>query len=339
MVRLTQLDEFGLIGQLTKRVINANRYVRVGIGDDAAVLTQNANEDQLMTTDTMVAGVHFLPQTMTWANVGYKCVAASISDIAAMGGDPRHVVLSIAIPPDVGVVELEALYDGVGDACQAYDCSLVGGDVVRTDGPMVITSTLLGAVSAGRALLRSGAKAGDVVFVTGPLGGSAAGLAYLLEGSTTLPDEAQILMGYHQRPLVQVSAGAILREEGASSCNDVSDGLASELNEIAQASGVRMRIQEDKIPVAPATRNFARQRRQDPLQYAWYGGEDYQLVGTASSYVFARALARCVSVGIPLTWIGRVEPGDGVIADGGAGRVEQIQPRGYNHFASSTERG
>jgi thiamine-monophosphate kinase len=336
VVGVTPLDEFGIIQHLAKRVKNANRYVQVGIGDDAAVVTQQVDEDQLVTTDTMVQGVHFLPQTMKWSDVGYKCVAASVSDIAAMGGDPRHVLLAIAIPAQVPLQDLEALYDGVGDACGQYDCSLIGGDVVRTDGPLVVTSTVLGAVQRGQAILRTGAKAGDVVFVTGSVGGSAAGLEYLLEHVSVFPDDALQLLTFHQHPVAQVVAGGILREEHASSCNDISDGLASELNEIAEASGVRLRIAVDRIPIAPATRNLARIRGKDPLAYAWYGGEDYQLVGTAPPYAFARALARCQSVAIGLTQIGRVEPGDGVIAEQADGRVEQILARGFNHFASST---
>lgn len=329
---MTQLDEFGMIRHLTQRLTQSNRGVRTGIGDDAAVLIQEADTDQLITTDAMVEGVHFLPATMRWSDVGYKCVAVSVSDIAAMGGTARHVVLSVALSKNVELADLEALYDGVSDACQAYDCSVVGGDVVRSEGPFVITSTVLGVVPAGQALLRSGAQPGDVVYVTGPLGGSMAGLTYLLEKPMTLPEEAMQLMTFHRRPTAQVAAGGILREERASSCNDVSDGLASELNEIAKSSGVRIRVQTIRVPITPSVRNFTRQRGESALDYAWYGGEDYQLVGTAAPYAYARALSRCASVGIPLTQIGRVEVGDGVIAESGDGQVEQILPRGYNHF-------
>ncbi|MBX5437698.1 MAG: thiamine-phosphate kinase, partial [Alicyclobacillaceae bacterium] len=145
-------------------------------------------------------------------------------------------------------------------------------------------------------------------------------------------DEAELLRRFHQRPQPQVAAGQILRESGATSCNDISDGLANELNEIAQAGGVRLRVQADRVPVAPAVRNFARRRGEDPLAYAWYGGEDYQLVGTAPSFAFARALARCESIGVKLTPIGRVEAGDGVVAEWPDGRLERIEPRGFNHF-------
>jgi thiamine-monophosphate kinase len=173
-----------------------------------------------------------------------------------------------------------------------------------------------------------------VVYVTGWLGGSAAGLRCLLDGDPGAPaDEVEQLRRFHQRPRAQVSAGRILRESGATACDDVSDGLASELNEIAAASGVRLRIDMRRIPIPPAVRNFARRRGEDPLTYALYGGEDFQLVGTAPPIAFARALARCEGVGVQLTAIGRVEVGEGVIGEWPDGRLELIEPKGYNHFA------
>jgi thiamine-monophosphate kinase len=146
-------------------------------------------------------------------------------------------------------------------------------------------------------------------------------------------DEAAALRTCHQRPLPQVGAGQILRGCGATSLDDISDGLASELNEIALASQVRLRIDTARTPLLPALQNFARSRSEDPYEYAWYGGEDYQLVGTASPFAFARALAQCESIGVKLTQIGRVEPGDGeVVAQFPDGRIDLVEPRGYNHF-------
>jgi thiamine-monophosphate kinase len=331
---LNGLDEFGLIRHLVDRLGATSRPdVRVGVGDDAAVLAQQAGEETLVTTDAMVEGIHFNQTTMRWQDVGYKCIAVSLSDIAAMGGQARHVVLSIAVPKTQPLDTLEALYDGVRDACEAYGCAVVGGDVVSTTGPFVITSTVLGAVPTGSALLRSGAKVGDAVYVTGFVGSSEAGLRFLSGDTGGVPaDDALLLERWHRRPEPQLRAGEILREVGASSCNDISDGLASELNEIAKASGVRLRIQTNRIPIAPAVKNYARSRGIDPLEFAWYGGEDYQLVGTASPLAFARALSICESQGIRITQIGRVEPGDGVVADGPTG-LDVIYPRGYNHFA------
>jgi len=362
------MDEFGLIRRLTGRVPTTNQHVAVGVGDDAAVLDYAAAPTVVVTTDTMVGGRHFLPQTMSSADIGYKAVAASISDIAAMGGVPRHVLVAVGIPAATSVEELDNLYDGIRDICEAYDCAVVGGDVVQTTGPLFVNTTVLGSVEAGRALRRGGAQFGDVVFVTGAVGTAEAGLRDLLGKKEPELDDVtgesdgavgqlgelalvarqldsiahaavsasdwQTVRRAHQRPVPQVAAGRIFNEEGASSCNDISDGLASELNEIAKASGVRLRIDERRIPVHMAARNVARLRGEDALEYAWYGGEDYQLVGTATPFVFARILARCESVGVKVTQIGRVEMGDGVVADLASGGLDIVLPKGYNHFAT-----
>ncbi len=211
--------------------------------------------------------------------------------------------------------------------------SLSGAISLLPPVPLVVTTTLLGAVPQGQALLRSGAKPGDMVFVTGTIGGSDAGLDALLNGGFAPGDELGVLHAFHQHPLPQVLAGQVLRAAGASSCNDISDGLASELNEIAAASHVRLRIEASRIPLHPAVRNSGRRKGRDPLEYAWYGGEDYQLVGTAAPFAFARALAQLEAQGITLTAIGRVEPGDGVVAEQLDGRLEIIEAKGHNHFA------
>lgn len=336
------IGEFGMIDRFHERLKAGQaaaaskgqaEHVIVGIGDDAAVTQYGADEQVLVTTDTMVEGHHWLPKTLSWYDVGWKAMAASISDIAAMGGEPRQALVALAARKDHQMADLEALYDGMAAACSAYGCAVIGGDLVATPGPLVVTTTLLGAVPKGQALLRSGARSGDMVFVTGHIGGSDAGLDALLNGGFAPDDELGVLHRFHQHPQPQVTAGTILRTAGAASCNDISDGLASELNEIAAASHVRMRIEANRIPLHPAVRNWGRRKGRDPLEYAWYGGEDYQLVGTASPFSFARALAQLESLGIQLTAIGRVEPGDGVVAQQPDGRLEVIQPKGHNHFA------
>ncbi|MCL6517495.1 thiamine-phosphate kinase [Alicyclobacillus sp.] len=326
-------DEFGLIAHLVRRVPLRGDGVLTGVGDDAAVLEVPPGEHLLVSTDAMVDGVHFLPTTMRPADVGYKAASSTISDVAAMGGRAHHLVIALAIPEGARLADLEALYDGLGEACRDHGVTVVGGDVIRTSGPLVVTCTVIGSVASGGAVLRGGARPGDVVFVTGTVGASGAGLALLLDGTAAAGDVAAELIESHRRPRAQIWAGAILREAGATSLDDISDGLASELNEISRASGVRLRIEARRVPVAPSVRDFARLRGEDPMRYAWYGGEDYQLVGTAPAFAFARALTRCEAVGIRLTQIGRVEAGDGVIVETDDGRLEVLEPRGFNHFA------
>jgi len=331
---MSVLDEFGLIDRLTARLPELPGSVSVGIGDDCAVVDIPAGMQLLLTTDTMVQGVHFLPSTMSWVDVGYKALMAAVSDLAAMGGRPLSAAISLAVPKaEFDVSWLDLLYDGVGLASLETGCPIVGGDVVGTAGPLVITVMVTGVVPRHTALLRSGANPGDMVFVTGTVGASAAGLE-VLQHPLPFPlpvDERIALIHCHQRPQAQLLAGEILRLVGATSCNDVSDGLASELHEIANASHVRLRIDEQRIPLLPALKNFARRVGKAATEYAWYGGEDYQLVGTATSFAFAQALSRCESLGLKLTQIGRVEAGDGVIAETARGYVD-ISLRGYNHF-------
>ncbi|MCL6626356.1 thiamine-phosphate kinase [Alicyclobacillus shizuokensis] len=358
------LDEFALIRTLADRLGQAAPGVVTGIGDDAAVLAGVDGDQWLVSTDTLVEGVHFLDATMRPEDVGWKALAVSISDIAAMGGRPRGAVLAVAVPKQGRwpVERLTALYDGVAAVCQTFACPLVGGDTVGTAGPLVLTSTVFGTVPAGGARLRSLAQPGDVVFVTGWVGVSAAGLEVLrrlaglerakagggmspiggTEGAEPAvgpvglgglaPDEVEYLVRAHRRPVPQVLAGEVLRTCGSNALNDISDGLANELNEIAEASQVRLRVRADKLPLHPAAVNAARRFGVPAPDWAWYGGEDFELVGTAPPLAFARALAQLEAQGVKLTQIGRVEAGDGVIVEHPDGRLDILEPRGYNHF-------
>jgi thiamine-monophosphate kinase len=331
---IQEIGEFGLIGRLAGKLGRPDESVIVGIGDDAAVLKAPAGYDAVMTTDMLVEGVHFLPETIPWHPLGFKALAVSISDIAAMGGIPRHAVLSLAIPSHVPVESLETLYEGVAEASRAYDTLVVGGDIVKTDDRFVLSVTLLGYVESGRALLRSGAKPGDVVFVSGTVGGSAAGLTVLQGNDGKLPEaERARLAEFHQKPRPQVRLGRLLLESGAcTSCNDISDGLASELNEIAQASGVGMEIEREHIPMDPAVISLARALQEDPLKYALFGGEDYQLVGTARADVFLALQSEAQRLGISLTPIGCVTAEPGVWLRGGGEERVRLEAKGYRHF-------
>ena len=329
-MRIHQIGEFGLIDRLAARLAATDESVVVGIGDDAAVVSYAAGAHVVTTTDMLVEGVHFRRDTIGDRQLGWKAIAVSISDIAAMGGRPRHAVVSLAIPVDTDVERIEELYVGMDEVCRAYGMHIVGGDVVKTDGPFVISVTVMGEVEAGRALLRSGAQPGDLLFVTGTVGGSAAGLDSILEGGQT--EEA--LLRFHQRPLPQVRAGRLLLESGAcTSLNDVSDGLSSESNEIAKMSGVHLVIEGDKVPLHPSVTQYAAQRGIDPLEWALFGGEDYQLVGTLDPTGADRASSLFAKEGLSLTVIGRVEAGHGVSLLR-QGEWQELIPKGFNHFRS-----
>ncbi|TCP55953.1 thiamine-phosphate kinase [Tumebacillus sp. BK434] len=335
-MRIHELGEFGLIDRLVARLGEPDESVVVGIGDDAAVVQYAPDMQVVTTTDMLVEGVHFRRDTIDDRSLGYKSLAVSISDIAAMGGRAKHAVLSLAIPADLDVERLEELYIGVQEICTEYGTHVVGGDVVNTAGPFVISVTVLGEVEAGKALLRSGARPGDLIYLTGTVGGSAAGLEWLEQGQGLALSEQQRqdLLRFHQRPAPQVQGGRILLHSGAcTSANDVSDGVASELNEIAKMSGVQLVVNAEQIPVHDSVRAYADLRGLDPLQWALFGGEDYQLIGTIEAAKRAQLEALFATAGLTLTFIGQVEAGSGVVLVQDGARRE-LRAKGFNHFGS-----
>ena len=323
-MKVSERGEFGFIDTIKSNTIINPETIVCGIGDDCAVYRATHDYDQLITTDMMVKGIHFSDKTTAPYDVGYRLGAANISDIAAMGGTPRQAVIAAAMPPDTEIAYMEAVYEGFKTICHTYDVNIVGGDTVTTKGPLVLNVTVVGEVPAGEAVLRSGAKAGNLVVVTNTIGSSAAGLAALLadlEGFNSIKK-------VHQRPEPQVTLGNWLREHRATSLNDISDGLGSELNEIAKASKVNLLIDETGIPLHNELIEAAKALGTHPLAWALYGGEDFQLVGTVPS-----SLAEDIKKHPQIHCIGRVVAGIGEVwlttADG---KEELVEAKGYDHF-------
>jgi thiamine-monophosphate kinase len=336
---MREIGEFGLIDRLAsrlkQRVGSHPSGVVIGIGDDTAVLEYQPDQQIVATTDALVEGVHFRKDTITYHNVGYKAMAASISDVAAMGGRPQHGMITMAIPADIEVETLECIYDGIAEICNEYDCAVVGGDIVKTDGPLLINVALLGTVERGKALLRSTAQVGDIVFVTGTLGGSAAGLALRCQYKGTELEQSMrdYLIGCHERPTPQVTAGTLLAESGiCTSCNDISDGLASELHEIAAASNVTITIIEKHIPIHDYVRQFASLTGSDPYSWALYGGEDYQLVGTVHKQHVGAIQSKFQEHQIPFVVIGEVTGFGNKVLMAKENETIELEKSGYNHF-------
>lgn len=333
---MPRVDEFGLIRLLTgdrgARAQSVDRAdpdqagsdedgVIVGIGDDAAVLAGRSGFQWVVTCDTMVRDIHFKPETMTYEAIGYKAMASNISDLAAMGAIPRFAVVALSVPAAMETETLRELYDGLYACAGRYGVAVVGGDTTSCPRDMTVTVTAIGEVETGRALLRSGASPGDAVFVTGPLGLSAAGLHLLLAAGRSaydageLPEERQQLVRAHQFPEPQVEAGRLLVRSGLGrSLNDVSDGLASEAWELAEASGCVIELDEALLPEDPALAGYAREAGLDPLELMLYGGEDYRLTGTVRGEDAEALLALFHREGLPLHLVGRVlaggEPAD-----------------------------
>lgn len=350
------MDEFASIrhwtGNRQAAVWQAERGVVLGIGDDAAVMAPAAAADGIagpkqlvQTVDTMVETVHFSEATMRDEDVGYKALAANVSDIAAMGGVPLYALVAVSVPPSYSPERLRRLYDGLYACAERYGVAIVGGDTTSAPQHLVVTVMVTGTVEAGRELRRSGAQPGDAVFVTGATGKAAAGLHALLSSDET----RGALIQAHQRPNPSVRAGRLLLERGTChSLNDVSDGLASEAWEIAEASGLRLVLQEQLLPKSGSMTAYASDAGVDPLEWMLYGGEDYVLLGTVADSD-AEAMRQVFNEqGLPFYIIGKTEagsPGVELLRSSGidsrrsrtgeaaySDKRVLVEKRGFNHF-------
>ena len=325
--KVSLLDEFSLIDKLTQHSIHNPTYVKVGVGDDCAVYDTPREVDQLVSTDMMVEGIHFSERTTSPFDIGYRLGTANISDIAAMGGTPRHMVVSIAVPKGQDTSYVEEVYNGLRNICADYDVNIIGGDTVSTEGPFVISATVFGDVPQNQGVLRSGAQDGDVVFITNYLGLSYVGLHSLLEGCEDYP----VSQSVHQRPIPHVECGIIARDLGATSMNDISDGLSSELNEIAKASQVTIYIDENTLPIHPEVQIYCESHHMSPYLPMWTGGEDFQLVGTIPADKAEKLPADTFTI------IGCVKAGSAQVLVDHDGQWVTVEPKGYNHLSKEMQ--
>jgi thiamine-monophosphate kinase len=287
----SRLGEFGLIARLTSG-LHAGSGVEVGIGDDAAVLAPTPGRRLVLTTDVLVEGRHFRADLSSPADWGWKAVAVNCSDVAAMAGLPRWLVLALTVPADTPLEVLDRLYAGIGEACGAFSVELVGGDVSR--GPALsLAVTALG--EAERVVTRAGARPGDGLVVSGPLGAAAAGLTLLSRGDRAareLLGRFPALAAAHRRPCPDLDAGPRLARAGATAMLDVSDGLAGDALHLAEASGTGLEIDDASLPLAPGVREAAALLGRDPVEMALGGGEDFVLAAALPAGA-AAGLIRC----------------------------------------------
>lgn len=311
-----------------------------GIGDDAAVIRSSADKEIVITTDLLVEDIDFRRTTAPALLLGHKALAVSLSDIAAMGARPRWSLISIGVPDDVWQTEfVDQFYEGLAGLAQRYGVQLIGGDTSRTNERVVIDSIVLGECNTGRAVKRVGARPGDQIFVTGSLGGAAAGLrliergAHLAEQHLADDDSQKIdhVLLRQLRPEPRVGWGMVLGEERlATAMIDVSDGLSSDLNHLCSASGVGALIGSTLLPIDHQVVELCGRRALDPLQLALHGGEDFELLFTVRAGDVAR-LPRRVD-GTQITRIGEVRMHtDGVKISEGS-RVWELNPGGWKHF-------
>ncbi|HIJ91337.1 MAG: thiamine-phosphate kinase [Desulfobulbaceae bacterium] len=304
----------------------------VGIGDDCAVYKTASNRISLVTTDTMVEGVHFDLRWHPSFDLGRKAASVNISDIAAMGGLPRFALLSLALTPATGSQWLAEFMAGFSAVLSEHDVVLIGGDTVQSGHENVLSVTVLGEMAEAELITRKGARIGDLVLVSGFLGEAAAGLALCRLGLAHDPDW-QPLVNAHLNPVPLVALGRVLAASGlVHAMQDLSDGLATDLAHICAESGVGAVVTAEKIPLSPLLRKAAESCAQSPLDWAISGGEDYQLLFTVTAQQVEPlcALVR-EKIGGELSVVGRIVEGQGVFLEE-AGRSREISYRGYEHF-------
>jgi thiamine-monophosphate kinase len=315
---ISDLGEHALIERIRSRLPAAPSFVIVGIGDDAAVVEPERNLLEVITTDCQVEGVHFDLAFTSAADVGHKALAVNLSDVAAMGAAPRVALLSLILPPAWPVADLDALVESMVALARRSKVTIVGGNIARSPGPLMVDVTVTGTVHRRRILTRADARAGDELYVSGTLGGAASGLRTLLANHGDVSPAAV----RYRRPEPRLRLGMLLgRNRAARACVDLSDGLADGIRQIGNASGVGAVIDGSAIPVEPGA----------SLQDALSGGEDYELLFAVAPKLRRRLDGvRRLTKDVAVTRIGRLTADRRFLLER-AGRTEEI-PRGFTHF-------
>ena len=309
-MKLRDLGEGGLIRKIRERFGAKAGELPVGIGDDAAVIDLPRGDSLVFCSDLLVENTHFLRELHPPGSIGHKAVAANVSDIAAMGGTPMHFLISLAAPGDLDWTWFEGFFRGVESACWQFDISLAGGDSASSDRIFVDVS-MIGRVRSGHAVRRSGAKAGDRIYVTGTLGSSVLGLERLKAGNV---NDAAVKRHLYPEPRHKIGVAVADR---AHAMIDVSDGLSTDLTHTLEESKVSARIYKDRLPIWPGAEDG----------HALHGGEEYELI------IVAPDVPKMID-GIPLTCIGEIIESEiehqAFLIDGA--RESVLHPGGWQHF-------
>lgn len=308
-----------------------SKYALSEVGDDCAILPQDSETDMVITTDLLVEDIDF---RLTWTKpefLGHKSLAVSLSDLAAMGAMPLYSLLSIGVPAKIWKTDfIDKFYAGYTNLAKKFKVRLIGGDISKTPDKIVIDSVCLGKIRKGRGILRSGARAGDLIYVTGELGGAALALKLLDRGENFEHSEYKDLLLRQLAPHPQIEIGQIIGEKGlATSMIDLSDGLSADLHHICRASRVGARIFADRIPFDSAILPFRLQTSQK-LRLALEGGEDYELLFTISPR--NKSQLENVLKNFPVTEIGEITENDGKVQFVRGKKVSRLKPRGFRHF-------
>jgi thiamine-monophosphate kinase len=345
-VTVGDYTERELIARIQQRLTAPPDWLLVGIGDDAAVVEPERNRVEVLSVDCLVAGVHFNQAFVPPDAIGHRALAVSLSDLAAMGATPRLALISMALPAGLAIAEFDGIADGFSALAARHRTHIVGGNLTRTPGPLTIDVTAAGTVKRRQALTRGGARADDELYVTGSVGSAAAGLGILESsgsgasgGSRGSADSCgsgrSALIERYLRPEPRVRIGTLLaRNRVASACMDLSDGLADALRQVAEASGVGVRIESDAVPIEQDAREWLASGGGDPVAGALAGGDDYELLFAVRPRLRRRLEAVLRHADAPVTRIGVCTRERGAtMTRAAAGAPSALPlPAGYGHF-------
>jgi thiamine-monophosphate kinase len=318
--------EHALIARIKER-LTTPQWVVIGPGDDAAAIEPVRGALEVVTTDAQVEGVHFDRRFVPPDAIGHRALAVNLSDLAAMGARPRAALLSMALPSSLEVEAFDHIVGGLLSLATRYGVALIGGNITHTTGPLLLDVTALGTVHRRKVLTRAGAQVGDEVYVTGTLGDAAVGLRRLQNA-----EDGGVGAARYLRPDPRVRAGLLLgRNRAATSCMDLSDGLADGVRQIARASSVGITLDGAAIPISAEARDWLSRHDTDPLDIALRGGDDFELIFTARPRQGGRLRAvRRLLGDLPITRIGVVTRAPRLLVKDG--KDERELPEGYEHF-------
>jgi thiamine-monophosphate kinase len=356
---VADVSERELVARIQRQLPPTPPWVLVGIGDDAAIVEPERNRAEVLTVDAIVEGVHFDRAFVPPDAIGHRALAVNLSDLAAMGAAPRLALLSMALPSTLPLADFDGIVSGFTSLAAKHRLQVIGGNLTRSPGPLVLDVTLVGTVKRRQALTRGGAKPGDDLYVSGTIGAAAAGLGLLrkvvshqssvvslspqstddlrlrlmTDDSRLMTDDWRLMTAY-LTPEPRIRLGLLLgRNRAASACVDLSDGLADGVRRIAEASGVGVTIDASLLPIDPAARAFFEAQRLDPVE-ASLEADDYELLVTVRPRARGRLAAAVRHGGAPLTRIGRCTEDRAITIrpSSSADATDAALPAGYTHF-------
>ena len=338
-MKLKEIGEFGFIKKISHGCLIRPDNIIKAIGDDAAAFTTDPDRLTLITTDLLVERIHFLRDAISGFDLGYKSLAVNLSDIAAMGGTAREAFVSIAIPDECHLDYLDELYNGIKKLAARFDVNVLGGDTTRSTIDLIINIVVQGTVLKEELLCRDTAQPGDVIFSTGYLGDSKAGLHLILNEVDANTQTLEALLKAHLVPEPHLPEGRFLaRQSGVNAAIDTSDGLSSDLAHIVEESRVGARLFADKIPISKNLKDFCARFDFKPLEFALAGGEDYTLLCTVSART-AEEVARAFQKEFkrPLFPIGEIIDEKTIELVYPDGKTKPLSPTGWDHFKAKKD--